>query len=97
MLGLCDEDGSGNGEVSLAADRWGSSEVCRCAYTLEDRAESNEGLDICVWEGVCACFARLGPSSSESCLEQINMSFFVMGNELEIAKVEAAEASFGEV
>jgi hypothetical protein len=88
--GLSHKDGAGNGQVGLAGDQRGTSEVGAGSNTLKDRREAEETVNILVGEGVVASGVRGDTSGSQGTREKLDVLLLVVSDVLEVLVVLGA-------
>lgn len=92
MESLSHQDGACDGQVVLAGDQRGATEVGGSADTLEDRGEGDEALDIGVREGVFASLVGGDASGLQGSGKELHVLLLVVGDVLKVGVVVFAVA-----
>jgi len=94
---LGNHDAGSDGEDVLAANKRCSTEVCACANTLEDGAQSHEAGNIGHRERVLARRDRDNACRLNSHLKQLDVGTLVRCNELQVQEEVLGESGVEEV
>jgi hypothetical protein len=88
--GLSHQDGAGDGQVGLAGDQRGTSEVGAGANALKDAGKTEETVNILVGEGVVTSSVRGDTSGGQGSREELDVLFLIVSDVLEVLVVLGA-------